>query len=166
MNSKKYNVISDTTPLIALSSIGKLGLLPTLFKEIIIPEAVRDEIASGGKVNVPPLESLEWIKIIGNVSDVKEKLLFDLAEGEKQTILVAIDNNKLDRESLILIDERKGRKIAASLGFRIKGTLGVLAEAKKIGLIDNFKRYALALLKNNLYYDSRLIEAIASEVDR
>jgi predicted nucleic acid-binding protein len=47
MNSKKYKVISNTTPIIALASIKKLELIPKLFKEIIIDEAVRDEIKAG-----------------------------------------------------------------------------------------------------------------------
>jgi predicted nucleic acid-binding protein len=44
------------------------------------------------------------------------------------------------------IDERKGRKIASSKGLRIKGTLGILADAKRRGLIDDFKTNAYRLL--------------------
>jgi predicted nucleic acid-binding protein len=166
MNLKKYNVFSNTTPIIALASIGRLELLPTFFKEITIAEAVKDEINAGGKVEVPNPDTIEWIKIKKNITDIKEKLLFDLDEGEKQSILIAIDTEeKGDHENLLLIDERKGRKIATSLGVKIKGTLGILAEAKRRGLIDNFKKYALKLLENNLYYDLELIDAISQAVD-
>jgi predicted nucleic acid-binding protein len=165
MNLKKYKVFSNTTPLIALASIGKLELLPTLFKEITIAEAVKDEIDTGGEVDVPSPDTIEWVKIKKNVTDIKEKLLLDLDEGEKQSILIAIDTENGECENLLLIDERKGRKIATSLGVKIKGTLGILAEAKRRGLIDNFKNYALMLLENNLYYDLKLIDAISQEVD-
>jgi len=166
MNSKKYNVISNTTPIIALASIEKLELLPILFKEIIIAEAVRDEINAGGRIKVPSPEKIEWIKIRKNVTGIKEKLLLDLDEGEKQTILLAENIDNVTDQSLLLIDERKGRKIASSKGLRIKGTLGILADAKRRGLIDDFKSYAFRLLENNLYYDLRLIEAISREVDK
>ncbi len=166
MNSKKYNVISNTTPIIALTSIGKLELLPTLFGEIIIAEAVRDEIIAGGRIKVPLPETIGWIKIKKNVTDIKEKLLFDLDDGEKQTILMAIETDNSTYESLLLIDEREGRKTAKSLGFMVKGTLGILADAKRRNLIDDFKGYALKLLENNLYYDLELIEAISKEVDK
>lgn len=166
MNLKKYNVISNTTPIIALASIEKLELLPILFKEIIIAEAVRDEINAGGRIKVPSPDKIEWIKIRKNQSGIKEKLLFDLDEGEKQTIFIGIEANSSACDCLLLIDERKGRKIANSKGLRIKGTLGILADAKRKNLIAGFKTEALRLLANNLYYDLKLIEAISREVDK
>ena len=166
MNSKKFNVISNTTPIIALASIDKLELLPEIFKEITIPEAVRDEIMAGGRIKVPPVETIEWIKIEKNITDIKERLLLGLDDGEKQTILMGMITNNVNNECLLLIDERKGRKIATSRGLRIKGTLGILAEAKRRKLIDDFKSFALKLLENNLYYDLRLIKAISLVVDK
>ena len=166
MNLKKYNVISNTTPIIALASIEKLELLPILFKEIIIAEAVRDEIKAGGRIKVPPPETIEWIKIRKNIIGIKDELLLDLDEGEKQTILLAMNTDIVTDKCLLLIDERKGRKIASSKGLKIKGTLGILADAKRRGLIDDFKTNAYRLLENNLYYDLKLIEAISQEVDK
>lgn len=162
MNSKKYRVISNTTPLIALSSINKLELLHLLYGEINIAEAVKDEINAGGTIEVDNPEFIDWIKIHDNIYDIREKLLFELDEGEKQTILVALD---YQNDPLLLIDERKGRKIASNLGLKIKGTLGILADAKKRGMIDSFKKYAEMLIQNNLYYDRRLIEEISQKVD-
>ncbi|MCP4155809.1 MAG: DUF3368 domain-containing protein [bacterium] len=167
MNLQTFSVISNTTPIIALSAIDELELVQKLFNEITIAEAVLNEINVGGTIEVPAPESIEWIKIKPNVSDIKEKLLFDLDEGEKQTILIAIEMHEyMKNKTLLLIDERKGRKIATTLGFRIKGTLGILAEAKKRGLIQNFKKLAFKLLDKDLYYDLKLIDAIALEVDR
>ena len=37
-------VISDTTPLISLLKIGRLDLLRELFSEVVIPQAVYDEL--------------------------------------------------------------------------------------------------------------------------
>lgn len=37
-------VISDTTPLISLLKIGRLDLLEKLFVEVLIPQAVFDEL--------------------------------------------------------------------------------------------------------------------------
>ena len=166
MNSKKYNVISNTTPIIALASIEKLELLPILFKDIIIAEAVRDEINAGGGIKVQPPETIEWMKIRKNVIDINDELLLDLDEGEKQTIIMGIHADASTSDCLLLIDERKGRKIASSKGLKIKGTLGILADAKRRGLIEDFKTNALRLLDNNLYYDLKLIEAISLEVDK
>ena len=37
-------VVSDTSPLTALLTVGEADLLTQLFGEVIIPEAVRDEL--------------------------------------------------------------------------------------------------------------------------
>ncbi len=163
MNSNKFKIISNTTPIIALSSIDKLNLLNDLYGEIVIPETVKREIEAGGRVQVPDLEVIEWIKVVDDIKDIKEKLLLGLDDGEKQTILVAL---AVGPNSIALIDERKGRKVATTLGLKIKGTLGILADAKREGLIDSFKKFAYKLIENNLYYSLKLIETISGEVDQ
>lgn len=42
-------VISDSSPLIGLSSIGQLNILKSLWNNIIIPEAVYNEVVILGK---------------------------------------------------------------------------------------------------------------------
>jgi len=42
-------VVSDTTPLIGLASIGRLELLYELFDEVYIPQAVFDETVTSGR---------------------------------------------------------------------------------------------------------------------
>ena len=41
---KQYSVISNSTPLIAFIKKNELSILKSLFKEIVIPKAVYDEI--------------------------------------------------------------------------------------------------------------------------
>jgi len=44
-------IVSNTSPLIYLAKIGKLELLKVLFKEIVIPKQVYDEIMEGKDEN-------------------------------------------------------------------------------------------------------------------
>jgi len=56
-------VFSNTTPFIALASVGKLDLLPTLFSTVYVVEDVVEECAQGGPIPLPDLSELPWIKL-------------------------------------------------------------------------------------------------------
>jgi predicted nucleic acid-binding protein len=45
-------VVSDSSPLIGLAQIQRLELLPCLFGEIFIPQAVYDEVVIAGRKKV------------------------------------------------------------------------------------------------------------------
>ena len=59
-------------------------------------------------------------------------LQLELDDGEAEAIALAVEL----KADLILLDERKGRVIAARLGLRFIGLLGMLVEAKHRSLIS------------------------------
>ncbi len=120
-------VICNTTPFISLASIESLPLLKNIYKSVIVPEAVIEEIDKGGPVKVPDLSSCDWVKIVPNVTTSEDRLLYQLDYGERQVVLNAL-KLKMD---LVLLDDRVARNIAEYLGLTVKGTLGVLVEAKR-----------------------------------
>src|SRR5438045_271943 len=63
------------------------------------------------------------------------KLRENLESGEAEAIVLAIER----RADILLVDERRGRRIAAAAGLKATGLLGVLAGAKQAGLIDLVK---------------------------
>ena len=54
-------VFSNNTPIIALSSIQNLHLLPQLFGQIHLVNEVIEECEAGGPISVPALRELDWI---------------------------------------------------------------------------------------------------------
>ena len=58
-------IVCNTTPLQYLHQAGVIGILPSLYGRILIPDAVADEIAVGLSVgvNLPDLVPLEWIEV-------------------------------------------------------------------------------------------------------
>ena len=42
-------VVSHASPLIALSKLGQLALLPQLYEQVLIPDAVYDEVVGAGR---------------------------------------------------------------------------------------------------------------------
>ena len=49
MNAPPRMVVSNSSPLIALAAIGRLELLKSLFGEIVIPQAVVEEVVVQGQ---------------------------------------------------------------------------------------------------------------------
>lgn len=86
-------VISDASPLIGLSSIGRLNLLKSLWNNILIPEAIYNEVVIRGKERTGSSEvkaaCQEWIKVV-KVQNRQEidalQTLLDLGEAEVITL--------------------------------------------------------------------------------
>ncbi len=58
-------VVVNTTPLIALSHVGQINLLKELYGEIIIPEAVYEELSVKAESVCKKAvdSSLDWIRV-------------------------------------------------------------------------------------------------------
>lgn len=128
-------VVSDTSPVLNLARIGRLGLLPSLYHQVLIPSAVYAELTAS-RINLPPsidLASETWL-IVATASDRKrvQELREDLDPGESEAIVLAIERGA----DLLLVDERRARRTATAAGLAVTGLLGVVATAKRAGLID------------------------------
>lgn len=153
-------VFSNTTPLIALSGIGRLDLLPELFKRVYVTDAVAEECEAGGKVLVPKLRDSAWIELVDTSGYEDDMRLMNLDKGEKYTILAA-----LEREAdYVLIDEKTGRNVAEYLGLNVTGTLGVLLKAKQIGKIDSFSGCVREMKNNGIHFNEKLLVKLADVV--
>lgn len=153
-------VFSNTTPFIALSSVGLLHVLPSIFGEIVVAPSVVDECSEGGRILVPDLKNLSWIKVQAVQSDMRLPALFELDRGERDTLLLAA----LSPKALVIIDEKLGRNMAEYLGLQVTGTLGVLAKARTQGLIPSFLQAAHGMREQGIYFHEGLVNRIAARV--
>ncbi|WP_027371171.1 DUF3368 domain-containing protein [Desulfovermiculus halophilus] len=121
----KLRVVSNATPLIALSRIRRFHLLRDLFSEVIIPSAVYEEVVSAGRGRAggPEVENAQWI-IHHQVKnkDLVTFLSISLDAGEAEAIALAKEINA----DLVLLDDNDGRNIAGSVGIHFTGTIGFL----------------------------------------
>jgi predicted nucleic acid-binding protein len=131
-------VVCDSSPIIGLSAVGKLSLLQQLYGKILIPGSVAREIAAGGsgQPGADDLQASDWITIqtVGD-SVLLRALDGELDRGEAEAIALAVEV----RAELLLVDERRARRVAARLGLGIVGVLGVLVEAKGRGLLSEVR---------------------------
>jgi predicted nucleic acid-binding protein len=128
-------VVSDTSPVLNLARIGRLELLRLLYQQVLIPSAVSLEL-SDSRNDLPPavdLASMPWL-IVASATDRNrvQELREGLDAGEAEAIVLAIER----RADILLVDERRARKTATAAGLAVTGLIGVVARAKRDGLID------------------------------
>lgn len=127
-------IVSNTSPINYLILIGQINILPELFPQIIIPQAVYTELSN----TAAPLPVQTWIADppdwlrIKSVSQLSDDTVDLLDPGERAAILLAQEINA----DLLLLDDMKARRIAISKGLSITGILGILDQAAFMKLID------------------------------
>jgi len=137
-------VVSNASPLINLARIGELRLLPALYGQVFVPEAVWQEVVidGTGQAGANEIRDASWITrhSVGNRLLVRA-LCQALDPGEAEAIALALE---LDH-ALLLMDERLGRESALHMGVHCVGLVGVLVEARHKTLVPALKPYLDAL---------------------
>jgi len=167
--------VSDASPLIWLSKIGKITLLRKLFGEVVIPEEVYREVVERGLEEglsdaLVVKEGVDegWIKV-SKLNEKEVDLCRRLVEhaseihlGEAQAIVLAREG-----DALLLMDESSGRAFAETWGLRVRGTLYVLLRALREGILgkDEAREAILELVEKGFRIDPRLLARILRKVE-
>lgn len=125
-------IVSNSSPIISIGTIGRMDLFRKCCKEVIIPFAVYTEISQ--KKESPEFLSLKkaieekWVKV-EKITLLPSLRTVTLGEGEKEAISLAA-KHKL----ILIIDDDMAKKYAEIMGVEPHGTLYVLilAVRKKI----------------------------------
>lgn len=142
-------VISNSSPLIHLTKLGKIEYFLDMVNEIKIPEAVyKETVIKGKEMNYSEAFTIERcidekkIMVI-ELKSFDESLYPPLGNGELQALELSKQSNEL-----LIIDEKKARNLAKTLKIKSQTTIATLFElliSNKIDLIDyrqNIKQYA------------------------
>jgi hypothetical protein len=152
-------IISNATPLIAFAKIGQLALLQNIVNNLVIPEAVADEISAypQGQPGFIDLKQETWIGIQSITTEQQVSLLRQkLDRGEAEVIALALER----QAQLVLIDELTARKVAVSLNLNLSGSVGILIRAKQVGEIVAVKPLLDAMSQQGIYFSQRFIDAV------
>lgn len=121
-------IVSDTSAITALLQIRRADLLAQLYHEVIIPCEVENELRQY-HTEIP-----DFIRVLPVTNEQQfRNLCRELDPGEAAAITLMLEG----KGNLLLIDERRGRKIAEREGLPLVGVLGVLLEARLNGLISS-----------------------------
>ncbi|WGZ95550.1 MAG: DUF3368 domain-containing protein [Candidatus Thiothrix putei] len=148
--------VCNSTPIISLSSVGRLDLLRDVFGEIIIAEAVYREIKAKQSYGYREIDA-DFITVCA-VQDMAERsrLREELDHGEAETILLA----KEIQATRVIIDENIGYAIARREGLHVVRTLSILLKAKDEGSIVAVKPILDEMIAKGRWYSQSVYLAV------
>jgi len=153
--------VSNSSPLIFLSKIQHISLLQKCFGQVFVPQAVVQEV--GFPLLSSPYLEVEEVDETGQ-SFVTEEI-GRLHRGELETLWLA---KTLDAD-VVLLDDRRARMKAETLGLKPLGTLGVLVYAHKLGVLNLTEaRQAVASLQTeaDMYVSRHIVQQIDEQLER
>lgn len=138
-------VIADASCLILLYKIDELDLLRQLYEKVFITQDVADEFIK----RVP-----DWIVIVQEVDKQYQALLeMEIDKGEASSISLALKM----RDTTLVLDDFKARKVAEKLGLTYTGTFGLIAKSKLEGIIESVKPVIAKIKNTNFRISDKVI---------
>lgn len=157
-------VVSDTSPLLNLALIERLGLIESQFSEVTVPQQVWNELTDG-EDGLEALRELRDDRLLHLVeverSDLFVELFHELDLGETAAICYAVEQNA----DLVLLDERDGRRVARRHDLNVTGVIGILLRGAKTGVV-NLEHELKVLRETGFWISDDLYEQILSEADQ
>ncbi len=126
-------IICNTSPIQYLHQLGLLHLLEGLAGQITVPTAVVHELEVGRRLGIglPEIEAFPWVTVRSPNSIPVLRLVTDLGPGETEVLALALEAEA----PIAILDDALARQVAELLKLRLTGTLGLLLDAKRKGLI-------------------------------
>lgn len=152
-------VVVNSSPLIVLFRSGQADLLPTLFKTVVVPEQVYEEVIAGGKDDAAKkaLPEKPWI--------TREKVeislpvaAWNLGNGESAVFSFALKESGYRA----IVDDLAARRCAQAFGIQTLGTGGLLILAKRRGVIISVEERLQWLRDSGLYLSDSVIQQLVS----
>ena len=164
-------VIADAGPFIALARVDRLALLPALFGEVVVTEAVKTELLAGVFAETALLKaalSARWCKQqpkIATLAERSTKLASNhlIGAGESSGIALAQYYGERATPALVLLDDARGRRAAQRLQIAMIGTAGVLLLGKQAELVSAVAPLLEALKRSGYFLSERLIKAALAQ---
>ena len=156
-------LVADSGPLIALARLGLLAVPARLYREMLVTATVWHEVTREPRPADAQALSAAFdgglLAVVDDPVSVPAALVeARLDDGERFALALA-----LIREATVLVDERRGRSVAAELGLPVLGTLGLLVQARGQGLIGPVRPLTDALCASGYFLAQPLVDrALAS----
>ena len=145
--------VVNASPLILLAKIGHLHLLTELADELVVPEAVLDEVNVGPEDD--PARRFFVSTSLPTVAVTLDATImaWDLGDGETAVLSYAGTHAGWTA----IIDDGAARRCARALAIPLLGTLGIILRARQAGLIEAATPLLQALKAAGIRLDDEVI---------
>jgi predicted nucleic acid-binding protein len=147
--------VVNASPLIFLSKADRLEFLRLVAPEILVPNAVAEEIQQYGP-NDPTaqaLESTSWLRVVEVAAVPPAIEAWALGPGESSVLAYAM----MHRPMIAIIDDLSARHCAEVFKIPVSGTLGLVLTAKKRGVIPLARPVLEELRQCGMYLSDRVL---------
>jgi predicted nucleic acid-binding protein len=154
--------VCNASPLIVLSQIDRLDLLAVLSTPVLVPATVLAEIDAGDTRDAAGarLRASHQFRVMADVAVPECVARWQLDAGETQVLSLAWANPGAG----VVLDDRAGRRCACSIDLPLVGTLGLVALAKKRGVIEAAAPILRAIIDAGLYVAPGVVRGVLSEL--
>ena len=152
---KQGIVIADAGPIFSLAIVNKLHILDELFDDVKIPMAVWDEITLNKESKIYPPIVAYFSDKVQEIEGFNE-LTFIMDYGESESVILYKEINA----DILLIDDKKARKIAENFGVQCMGTIGLLLSARQKGIVGELRPIFDLFISNDRFYSIDLLNKV------
>jgi predicted nucleic acid-binding protein len=150
-------LVVNASPLIFLGNAGRLELLRGVgARRVVVPEAVFQEVAGAKHADAAAraLIGASWIERVGAVGVPRSIVEWDLGPGESAVIGTALTL----AEAHVVLDDLSARKCALALGLGVRGTLGTVLTAHRLGVVANPRDVLLELRASGMWLSDAVLD--------
>ena len=155
--------VVNTSPLIYLARAELLHLLRVPDTAVWVPHEVVAELHAWptGDAAQLAVRTQDWLTPLSPISVPSTVLAWDLGAGESAVLAHAMANPGV----VAVVDDLAARRCAASLGIGVRGSLGLVLDARKRGVIASARDTLQHLRECGMYLSDRIVEAALREID-
>ena len=152
---------ADASAMIALLVCDGLTLLDALFGDVVVPDAVYREVAVAGKPEAIRLQNYLQgkVRVVNMQNYVYLDAFADAGETEAMLLYKEIAADYL------LVDDKRGRKVAKINQIKTIGSMGVLLQAKRAGLISAVAPLLSRIAQSPVFMNKDLLKIVLELAD-
>ena len=156
-------IVINTGPLLSLiAACGDLSLLQRLYRHVLVPFEVCQEIEAGGASAFAPMNLAKRLFLKGNPEACAPYLSNSLDLREASVIQLALNKGI----KTVCIDEAVGRRVARLNGLVLTGSIGVLIRAKRSGIDFSMTEAIHRMQAKGIYLSQSVINFALNQVSK